>query len=100
VAPSVLGVELARPEIASGERTRPTGTVSVTLRFASTEGGAGQGHTLRPTLAISPTHDLTASGTIPGRWRFRAMGLFRDPLVLLIVAAATATAFFAVLVSM
>jgi hypothetical protein len=30
----------------------------------------------------------------------RAMRLFRDPLVLLIIAAATATAFFAVLVSL
>jgi hypothetical protein len=31
--------------------------------------------------------------------RYRPMGLFRDPLVLLIIAAAAATAFFAVLVS-
>jgi hypothetical protein len=32
--------------------------------------------------------------------RSRPMGLFRDPLVLLLMAAAAATAFFAVLVSL
>jgi hypothetical protein len=32
--------------------------------------------------------------------RFGRMGLFRDPLVLLLVATAAATAFFAVLVSL
>jgi hypothetical protein len=32
--------------------------------------------------------------------RFHSMGLFRDPLMLLLMAAAAATAFFAVLVSL
>jgi hypothetical protein len=39
-------------------------------------------------------------GTIAARSRSRAMRLFRDPLVLLLVATATAIAFFAVLVSL
>jgi len=35
-------------------------------------------------------------GTVAGVRRFGAMGLFRDPLVLLLVAAAAAIAFFIV----
>jgi hypothetical protein len=39
-------------------------------------------------------------GTIAAPTRWRTMRLYRDPLFLLLVAAATATAFFAVLVSL
>jgi hypothetical protein len=49
----------------------------------------------------APTCLIAAGiGTLAPGWRLRPMRPYRDPLILLLVATAAATAFFAVLVSM